>query len=104
MKPEGEALELPRLRKLLNPIAPRIASLTLRSDKDGHKAVLRFTNGYGVEIFQHRNDDFFDMAVIRFHGSGYEFAFDTSVPDLNLGYCDADIFNLCSDISMLKQS
>lgn len=68
----------------------------------GHKAILRFTNDYGVEIFKHPNDDFFEMTVIRFRGRSYGFAFDTAIPDLNLGYTDEDILKLCKDVSSLK--
>ena len=93
---------LTKLKNLLNPIAPKIASLNVRPDRSGQKAILRFTNDYGVEIFQHSNQDFFEMTVIRFHGPSYEFAFDTSVPDLNLGYSDEEVVKLCKDVSKLK--
>ncbi len=92
----------PGLRNLLNPIAPRIASFKVRPAVYGHKAVLRFTNDYGLEIFKHSSDDFFEMTVIRFQGLNYEFAFDTSIPDLNLGYSEEDVLNLCNDVSRLK--
>lgn len=92
----------PKLRNLLNPISPRIASFNVRPAMYGHKAILRFTNDYGVEIFKHTNDEFFEMTVIRFRGGSYEFAFDTSIPDLNLGYSDDDVLKLCQDVSRLK--
>ena len=92
----------PKLRHLLNPIAPQIASLNVRPAMYGHKAILRFNNDYGVEIFKHTGDDFFEMTVIRFRGGAYEFAFDTSIPDLNLGYTDEDVLRLCQDVSKLK--
>ena len=92
----------PKLRNLLNPIAPNITSFNVRPAMYGHKAILRFNNDYGVEIFKHTNDDFFEMTVIRFRGRTYEFAFDTSIPDLNLGYTDEDVLRLCQDVSRLK--
>ena len=93
---------LTKLRHLLNPIAPKIASLNVRPDRCGQKAILRFTNDYGIEIIQHSNQDFFEMTVIRFHGPSYEFAFDTSIPDLNLGYSDEEVIQLCRDVARLK--
>ncbi len=92
----------PSLKNLLSPLAPKIASLNVRQAMYGHKAILRFTNDYGVEIFKHANDDFFEMTVIRFRGLSYEFALGTSLPDLNLGYTDEDVLKLCEDVSMLK--
>jgi hypothetical protein len=55
-----------------------------------------------VEIFKHLDDDFFEMTVIRFRGLSYEFAFDTTIPDLNLGYSEEDVLKLCGEISKLK--
>ena len=92
----------PKLRNLLSPIAPKIASLNVRPAMYGHKAILRFTNDYGVEIFKHANDDFFEMTVIRFRGGTYEFAFDTAIPDLNLGYTDEDVLEFCQEVSRFK--
>lgn len=92
----------PKLRNLLTPIAPKIVSLNVRPAMYGHKAILRFTNDYGVEIFKHTNNDFFEMTVIRFRGRSYGFAFDTAIPDLNLGYTDKDVLRLCEDVSRLK--
>ncbi len=91
-----------KLRNLLSPIGPDIASLNILPAMYGHKAILRFTNNYGVEIVKHPNDDFVEMTVIRFRGLSYEFAFGTPIPDLNLGYTDEDVFKLCQDVSRLK--
>jgi len=102
MRLDDAAPGWPQLRNLLNPIAPQIASLNVRPAMYGHKAVLRFTNDYGVEIFKHTDDDFFEMTVIRFRGGSYEFAFDTAIPDLNLGCNDEDVLRVCKDVSMLK--
>jgi hypothetical protein len=92
----------PKLRKILNPIAPQITYLNVRTAMYGHKAILRFSNDYGVEIYKHPNNDFFEMSVIKFRGVSYEFAFDTPIPDLNLGYNDEDVLRLCNDVSRLK--
>ena len=32
----------------------------------------------------------------------YEFALDTPVPELSLGYTDEDIFRLCEQVSRLR--
>ncbi|HEY9072690.1 MAG TPA: hypothetical protein VIN67_01045 [Desulfobaccales bacterium] len=92
----------PKLRDLLNPLAPKITSLQVLSVEYGHKAILRFTNDYGVEIFKHLDDEFFEMTVIRFRSGTYEFAFDTAIPDLNLGYSEAEVLKLCREVSQLK--
>jgi hypothetical protein len=104
MRPEEAVLGWPKLKNLLHPIAPKISSLYITPVKYGQRALLRFTNDYGVEIFKHSNDDFFEMTVIRFHGPNYEFAFDTAIPDLNLGYTDEDVLNLCQDVAKLKRA
>jgi hypothetical protein len=95
----------PNLRDLLSPIRTRIASLEVGPAMDGHKAVIRFTNDYGVEIFKYPGSDFFEMTVIRFPGPdshNYEFACDLDNPDLNLGFADKDIYRLCDQASGLK--
>ncbi len=102
MIPPESAQGWPKLRNLLDPIAPQITSFNFRQAICRHKAILRFANDYGVEIFKRGNGDFFKMTVIRFRGLSYEFAFDTSLPDLNLGYTDEDVLQLCKDVSRLK--
>ena len=99
---EQVAQDWSNLRHLLDPIASKISSLNVRPAMSGHKAILRFTNNYGVEIFKPTNDDFFEMTVIKFRGGLYEFAFDTNLPDLNLGCTDEDVVNLCQEVSRLK--
>lgn len=102
MAPEQATQGWPKLRNVLNSISPKIASFNVRPAMDEHKAILRFTNNYGVEIFKHASDEFFEMTVIRFRGGSYEFAFDTSIPDLNLAYSDEDVLKPCRDVSDLK--
>ena len=102
MKMEESARGWPKLKNLLNPIAPQIASLNVRAAMYGQGAILRFTNNYGLEIFKHPDDDFFEMTVIRFHGLSYEFAYDTTLPDLNLSCSDEDVLRLCQEVSELK--
>ena len=95
----------PNLTTLFGPIDQYIASFSIPSVPDGQKAIIRFTNGYGVEIFKYPEADFFEMTVIRFIGKGrgdYEFAFNTPIPDLSLGYKDEDILRLCDQVSRLK--
>jgi hypothetical protein len=91
-----------KLRNLLNPIAPQIASLSVHPAMYGVKAILRFANDYGVEIFKHSDDDFVEMTILRFRRGDYDFAFGTGIPDLNLGYSDEDVLNLCKDVSNLR--
>jgi hypothetical protein len=76
---EQVAQDWSNLRHLLDPIASKISSLNGRPAMSGHKAILRFTNNYGVEIFK-----------------------PTNLPDLNLGYSDEDEVNLCQEVYRLK--
>jgi len=102
---EEAAQGWPKLRNLLNPLAPKIAFLNVRPAMDGHKAIVCFANDYGVEIFKYTEGDCFEMTVIRFHGQSlneYKFAYDTPIPDLNLGYNYADILELCEQVSRLQ--
>jgi len=73
---------------------------------DGYKAIIRFTNNYGLEVSKYPHGDFFEMTVIRFSGQGagdYEFAFDIPhIPDLTIAYTDKDIFRLCKQVSLLR--
>ncbi len=96
-----EPQDWPKLKDLLAGIEPGIISFDVRRAMYGQKAILRFPNDYGVEIFKHHNDDFFEMTVIRFRGVAYEFAFDTAIPDLNMGYSDEDVVKLCQDVAKL---
>ncbi len=109
LAPGADDLELidlrrnwPDLRDLLSPMAKRISLLYLNATAQGHKAIVRFTNDYGLEIMRHPDDDFFEMTVIKFRGFGYGFTFDTAIPDLNIGYRNADIVELCEQVSQLK--
>ena len=72
---------------------------------DGHKAIIRFKNGYGLEIFKYLDGDSFEMVVIRFTGEGieeYVFASQTAISRFSLGYTEEDIFKTCSTVSELR--
>jgi hypothetical protein len=95
----------PNLTNLFAPIDKLIDSFSVRPVADGRKVLIRFTNDYGVEIFKYPEADFFEMTIIKFTARGmsdYEFAFNTPLPDLSLGYTDEDIFKLCDQVSRLK--
>jgi hypothetical protein len=95
----------PNLAHLLSSLHKNITCLQVHKGAAGHKAIIRFKNSYGLEIFKYPEGDFFEMSVIKFPGDGisnYEFAFDTPIPDLNLGYTDEDIFRLCAQVSELS--
>jgi hypothetical protein len=94
----------PNLRHLLSSLHQNITCLQVRKMADGHKAIIRFKNSYGLEIFKYPEGDFFEMSVIKFSGDSigtYEFAFDTPIPDLSFGYTDDDIYRLCAQVSLL---
>lgn len=96
----------PQLRHLLSPLNKYISSFHVRSAKDRYKAIIRFTNNYGLEVSKYPQGDFFDMTVIRFSGQGagdYEFAFDIPhIPDLTIAYSNKDILRLCEQVSQLR--
>jgi hypothetical protein len=93
----------PELNNILSLISSRITSSQLNKVMYGKKAIIRFNNNYGVEIFKHPGSDFYELTVIKFHGlSYYEFAFDIPIPDLNLCNTYEDILQLCEQVSMFK--
>jgi hypothetical protein len=95
----------PNLTTLFEPIGHNIASFSIPPTPEGQKVIIRFTNNYGLEIFKYPEADFFEMTVIKFIARGradYEFAYNTPIPDLSLGYTDKDILNLCDQVSRLK--
>lgn len=72
---------------------------------DGHKAIFRFKNGYGLEVFKDTDSDFFEIVVIKFPGEGidtYEFASSSTIASFNLGYSEEDIFRIGSQVSKLR--
>jgi len=72
---------------------------------DGHKAIIKFKNGYGLEIFKYLEDDFFEMVVIEFpreKRDEYEFATNTAMAHFNVGYCEEDIAKICVQVSKLR--
>lgn len=95
----------PNLKSLLRSLDNSITCLQISQVEDGHKAILRFKNDYGLEVFKDLDSDFFEIVVIRFPGEGidkYEFASDTSVSRFNLGYSEEDIFRICAQVSRLR--
>jgi hypothetical protein len=94
----------PDLANLFEPMDNLIDSLSMHPVTKGQMVLIHFTNDYGVEMFKYPDADFFEMTVIKFSGKGmdhYEFAVDTSVPELSLGYTDEEIFRLCEQVSRL---
>jgi hypothetical protein len=103
MKLKNTIQKWPELNNILRQISGRITSSQLNKVMYGKKAIIRFNNNYGVEIFKHPGSDFYELTVIKFHGlSYYEFAFDIPIPDLNLCNTYEDIFQLCEQVSMFK--
>jgi hypothetical protein len=62
----------PNLGHLLTSLDKSITCLQFNQGADGHKAIIRFRNGYGLEIFKYLDSDSFEMVVIRFTGEGIE--------------------------------
>jgi len=95
----------PDLSFLLQPLKKSITCLQITQAVDGHKAIIRFANGYGLEIFKYLEEDFFEMVVIGFHGDNiddYEFATDTAMAHFNLGYSEEDVVKICVQVSKLS--
>ncbi len=95
----------PNLPRLLTSLDKNISCLQINQTTDGHKAIIRCKNGYGLEIFKYLDSDFFEIVVIRFSGEGledYGFASDTALSRFTLGYTEEDIFRMCSEVSGLK--
>lgn len=95
----------PVLDFLLKPLKESITCLRVTRAMDGHKAIIRFQNGYGLEIFKYLEDDFFEMVVIKFPGENieeYEFANNTPAAHFNLGYSEEDIAQMCVQVSKLR--
>ena len=95
----------PNLSRLLTSLNKSITRLQINQAEDGHKALIRFKNGYGLEIFKYLDSDFFEMVFIRFTGEGidqYEFASHAAISRFSLGYTEEDIFRTCAVVSGLK--
>ncbi len=95
----------PNLSHLLTSLNKSITCLQINQVTDGHKAIIRFKNGYGLEIFKYLDGDFFEMVVIRFTGEGvdkYEFASHAAISRFSLGYTEEDIFRTCTEVSGLR--
>ena len=95
----------PDLSYLLKSLKKNINCLRITPAMDGHKAIIRFKNGYGLEIFKYLEDDFFEMVVIEFSGGNmdeYAFATNTAMAHFNLGYSEEDIAKICVQVSKLR--
>jgi hypothetical protein len=60
----------PNLSHLLTSLDKSITCLQINQGADGHKAIIRFRNGYGLEISKYLDGDSFEMVMIRFTGEG----------------------------------
>jgi len=95
----------PNLSRLLNSLDKNITCLQINQADDGHKALIRFKNDYGLEIFKYLDSDFFEMVVIRFTGEAidmYEFASHPAISRFSLGYTEEDILRTCAAVSGLR--
>jgi hypothetical protein len=95
----------PNLNSLLRSLDNSITCLQISQVPNGHKAIFRFKNSYGLEVFKDLESDFYEIVVIRFPGEGidkYEFASSTAISGFNLGYDEEDIFRICAQVSSLR--
>ena len=93
----------PDLNDLLSSPDKSITCLQVNQIADGHKALIGFRNGYGLEVIKYLDSEFFEMTVVKFLGRGvdhYEFAI-TPLPDLSLG-SEEDLITVCDQVSWLR--
>lgn len=93
------------LGRFLATLSPAIASWRHRTHQGDSKVIIRFQNGYGAIISEHRRlAGTYEVAPLRFHGcdlEDYGFYFGSHVPDLTWCSKVDEIVNLCEQISRL---
>ena len=92
--------------QFLAPLHHTLASWHRHSQHDGSQVIIRFHNGYGAIISEHRLlEGTYGIAPLRFHGSGpdkYEFYFRSHVPDLTWCSDRDEMVRVCEQISRLQ--
>jgi hypothetical protein len=104
---QEESYSWPDLKELFAPMKQYIISIHTRSAFGVKQAIIRFDNGYGLNMFrdQESKNPILEMVVVKFHGEAvneYKFLHSgISIPDLTLGHAKDDILELCERVSLL---
>jgi hypothetical protein len=91
--------------RFLETLSPAIVFWLCCTHEGGRQMIIRFQNGYGAVISEHRRLAWtYEVAPLRFHGPSpddYEFYFRSHVPDLTWCSGEEEIVSLCEEISRL---
>ena len=91
--------------RFLATFSPAIASWGRPTHQEDSKVIIRFKNGYGAIISEHRRlAGTYEVAPLRFNGCNpddYGFYFGSHVPDLTWCSKADEIVSLCEQISRL---
>jgi hypothetical protein len=91
--------------QLFQPLKPAIASVLRRRRHGAIQVVIRFHNGYGAIISEHRLlEGTYEVVPLRFEGEGpedYQFHFRSHVPDLTWCSGSDEIVSVCAQIARL---
>jgi hypothetical protein len=104
MSHAGQTIRRDQL-KVFKSMMDQLALSLLQRDLGKKQVIIRFPNGYGVNIFPMTTGGpkaIFEMLVLRFYGPGandYKMAQYTSIPELNRGNFE-EILNLCNQVAL----
>jgi hypothetical protein len=91
--------------RFLATLSPAITSWRRCARQEDSRVIIRFQNGYGAIISEHRRPaGMYEVAPLRFHGCNpddYGFYFGSHVPDLTWCSTVDEIVSLCEEISRL---
>jgi len=91
--------------RFLATLSPAIAPWHRCTHQGASQVIIRFQNGYGAIISEHRRRaGTYEVAPLRFHGPSpddYEFYYRSSVPDLTWCSEADEIVSLCEQIARL---
>jgi hypothetical protein len=96
----------PGPEQFLAALSPALAAWRRRPHQGGSQVIIRFLNGYGAIISEHRLlAKTYEVAPLRFSGPGledYEFYFRSHVADLTWCSEPAELLGICQQISRLR--
>jgi hypothetical protein len=88
------------------PLQHCLVAVDFKTLIQGRQILIRFMNGYGVQIIQkHWQEWLAEVSIIKFSGSGFkdfDFVWDLSLPDLSWCYSVEELLTLCSQVADLR--